>query len=150
MMLRRLLPDGVVARVDLDPAGPHTFADPNQIEQVIMNLAVNAIDAMSAGGALTVSTRSVQVTGLDAGEHDVPPGVYARLAVADTGVGMDAITASRIFEPFFTTKPVGHGTGLGLSMVHGVVKQTGGHVAVETSPGAGTTISVYLPVSRPS
>ena len=148
-MLRRLLPDRVSARADLDSRAARVFADPGQVEQVIMNLAVNAIDAMPDGGALTVSTRSVQLPGPNAGgSGGVPEGAYVRLSVADTGIGMDAITAARIFEPFFTTKPVGKGTGLGLSMVYGVVKQTGGHVTVDTAPGKGTTINVYLPVER--
>ncbi len=115
-------------------------ADPGQLEQVLVNLCVNARDAMAEGGGLTISTRNVESTATGEGRS-------VELAVADTGTGMDAATRARIFEPFFTTKPAGKGTGLGLAVVYGIVRQSGGVVEVDSAPGAGTRITVRLPVS---
>ncbi|HZQ82097.1 MAG TPA: PAS domain S-box protein [Gaiellaceae bacterium] len=121
------------------------LADPSQITQVLVNLAVNARDAMPAGGRLAIETANVQVAAAEAESLGVAPGAYVVLCVTDTGTGMDEATSRRVFEPFFTTKPVGSGSGLGLSMVHGIVHQSGGGIAIDTAPGCGTSVRVYLP-----
>jgi PAS domain S-box-containing protein len=138
-MLRRLVGEDVDLRTDLAPAPGLVRADPGQIEQVLLNLTVNARDAMPRGGTLTIETRAV-----DVGPADAPPGRYVVVAVTDTGVGIPPEVMANLFEPFFSTKGA-HGTGLGLAVVHGVVKQSGGHVEVASAIGAGTTFRVYLP-----
>ena len=150
-MLARVLPAEVALIVRLDQNLGTIKADTGQIEQVILNLAINAADAMRTGGTLTIITENATLELEHSGLHGgVVPGEYILLTVSDSGTGMDKSTLSHIFEPFFTTKPVGVGTGLGLSTVYGIVNQHGGHVLVESEPGAGTTFSIYFPrVSEP-
>ncbi len=141
-LLRRLLREDIRLVCSLDPALGIVEVDPSQVEQVLLNLAVNARDAMPGGGSLTIVTRNVE---LREARHGLPAGAYVSVAVADTGCGMDEATLARIFEPFFTTKEVGKGTGLGLSTVFGIVKQSAGAIMVESEPGRGSTFTVYLP-----
>ncbi len=143
-MVARLLGDDIVLSSALDAELGPIVADPTQIEQVLLNLAINARDVMSGGGTLSIGTANLDVVSGD-GLHELEPGAYVILTVRDTGVGMDAELAERIFEPFFTTKDVGEGTGLGLATVHGIVSQSGGSIWAESELGRGSCFTVCLP-----
>ena len=144
-MLMPLLGEDVKLSVKLHEGSTSVYADPHQLEQVILNLAVNARDAMPYGGTLLIETAVVESGGSDARPHPAKANSYVMLAVTDSGVGMDEETRRHIFEPFFTTKSVGKGTGLGLSMIDGIVEQSGGYIEVESEPGRGSTFRIYLP-----
>ena len=148
-LLRRLIGEDVALMVRLDDHAGTVRADPGQLEQVIMNLAVNARDAMPQGGRLAIETSAAELDGAELDDAStVAPGRYAVLTVRDTGCGMDAGVRERAFERFFTTKDAGRGTGLGLS-VYGIVTQSGGHLRLTSVPGIGTTFTIYLPQADP-
>ncbi len=148
VMLRRLLREDIEIKQSLAPELWNVKADPDQVEQVIMNLVVNARDAMPKGGAITLGTSNVELGEQEVrGFLELKPGRYVLLACADTGSGMTPETKQRLFEPFFTTKPVGEGTGLGLSMVYGIVKQHGGEVSIDSELGIGTIVNTYWPAT---
>jgi signal transduction histidine kinase/DNA-binding response OmpR family regulator len=150
-MLRRLLGEDITLLPVLSPVPRQVHADPEQLKQVMVHLAINARDAMPQGGQLRIETANVYLDADDARRHvAVRPGPYVTLTMSDTGAGMDAETLAHIFEPFFTTKPHGQGEGLGLSTVYGIVEQSGGHIQVFSVPGQGTTFTIYLPaVTQP-
>ena len=145
-LLERLLGGDIELRTVVQPRTWPVQVDAVQLEQVIINMAVNAQDAMPGGGTLVLATENIKVSPEDASrEPAVPAGDYAVLSISDTGTGMDEITRARAFEPFFTTKPPPEGTGLGLSMAYGIVRQSGGFITVDSTPGAGTTFRIFLP-----
>ena len=145
-MVCRLFDSNIVVETSLSSDTPLIRVDPGQLEQVVMNLAINAADAMPEGGRLTIDTSNVQLRDDQLKpDADLSTGSYALIRVRDTGHGMDAATVAQIFEPFFTTKEPGRGTGLGLSTVYGIVKQSNGSVSVDSSPGSGSLFNVYLP-----
>jgi two-component system cell cycle sensor histidine kinase/response regulator CckA len=144
-MLRRVIGEHIELKTALSPGLGRVRADAGQLEQVIMNLAVNARDAMAGGGKLSILTTNVDIVPSSRKKAEVPPGSYVRLTVNDTGKGIDAHTMLHLFEPFFTSKAKGRGTGLGLSTVYGIVKQSGGEVTVQSLPGRGATFHIFLP-----
>jgi signal transduction histidine kinase len=146
-ILRKIVGDRIVIQLELDADLCRVKADPAQIDQVLTNLVVNARDAMADGGRLLIETDTFTLApGRDADDLQLPPGRYARIAVVDTGVGMNAATVAKIFEPFFTTKPTG--SGLGLPTAYGIVKQSGGHIDVESRIGKGTAFRILLPETK--
>src|SRR5262249_21712766 len=148
LMLRRLLGPTIVFSTTLDPHVKRVSAGPGQIQQCLLNLALNARDAMPNGGRLTISTANVEIAeGGAGGRGDVIPGEYVLLRVHDTGCGMAPEVQSRIFEPFFTTKAPGNGSGLGLFVVDGIVRQNGGHIRIESAAGLGTEFRIYFPAA---
>jgi PAS domain S-box-containing protein len=145
-MLARLLPENIELRIASENGLARVKVDQGQLEQALLNLALNARDAMPGGGTLTIEARNIQFDEAQSWPHSsVQPGSYVMLAVTDSGTGMDAATQSRIFEPFFTTKALGKGTGLGLPMVYGVIQQSGGAISVYSEPGQGTTFKIFFP-----
>jgi PAS domain S-box-containing protein len=149
-ILRRLVEESVQLDFRLSAAPQPVHADPGQVEQVLLNLVANARDAMPDGGRVTIATSHVSSNGTRPARTTLPPGSYVELSVSDTGTGMSPEVQTHLFEPFFTTKPAGSGTGLGLATVHGIVKQSGGHIGVQSAPGSGTTFTVHLPVAARS
>lgn len=145
-LLRRSLGENILLQTDLVDGPWRIFADASQLESALVNLCVNSRDSMPDGGSLTLRTRNVDLGAADtAAGIDVRPGEYVALAVCDTGVGMSPDVLARAFDPFYTTKAPGQGTGLGLSQVYGFVKQSGGHIGIDSKPGTGTTVTIYLP-----
>jgi CheY-like chemotaxis protein len=145
-LLRRTLTGEIELEQRLEPAIWATRVDPGQLENSVLNLVINARDAMPNGGLISLCTRNATIEGTrEPSEEGLDPGDYAVLTVTDTGMGMSAQVLKRVFEPFFTTKDVGKGSGLGLSMVYGFVKQTGGHVHISSAPNQGASVHLYLP-----
>jgi signal transduction histidine kinase len=147
-MARRIIGTDIQLRLVLAPAIPQVLADPAQVEQVLLNLLVNARDAMPSGGTIVVRTEDVALAAASPQitQSGIVPGAFVMLSVTDNGIGMDHATQARIFEPFFTTKETGRGTGLGLSTVYGIVRQSGGAITVDSERGKGASFKVYLPV----
>lgn len=148
LMLERTIRENIGISLRLAPDAVHILADTSQIEQILMNLAVNARDAMPDGGTLLIETAHLAIREPAVGHPDLPPGSYIVLSVSDTGTGIDEEIRTRIFEPFFTTKQLGKGTGLGLATVFGIVKQHGGSISIYSEPGCGSTFRIYLPCAE--
>jgi CheY-like chemotaxis protein len=146
-LIRRSLPDAIAVSTDLPAGAIDCLVDPAQLESALLNFVMNARDAMPEGGRLHISARPVELRD-EAAAFAVLPGSYAMIEVADSGCGMDAATVARAYEPFFTTKRFGRGSGLGLSMAYGLVKQSGGGIALQSQPGQGTTVRLVLPLAR--
>ena len=146
-ILRRTIGEQIELVTNLAADLPTVVADPGQIEQIVLNLAINARDAMPEGGTLSIDTAAVEITKKDAAGKGAPAGLYVRFRVGDSGVGMPSEVRERAFEPFFTTKPKGEGSGLGLATVYGIVSQSGGYTKIYSEPGEGTTIAVLLPAT---
>ena len=145
-LIRRTVGPSIAVKLRLGDGVWTVLCDPNQLENVLLNLAINARDAMLEGGQLTISTKDLRLSPADvAGQEGAIPGDYVEIAVSDTGTGMDEVTRGRVFEPFFTTKPLGQGTGLGLSQTYGFIQQSGGFVRLDSTLGQGTTVRLYLP-----
>ena len=144
-LLSRTLAESIALRLIPGAALSLVMADVNQLESALLNLAINARDAMPAGGTLTIETSMVEVDAAAAAKSDLAPGRYVRFAVSDSGTGMSAQVLEKVFDPFFTTKPIGQGTGLGLSMVYGFARQSGGQVQIHSQPGVGTCVEIHLP-----
>jgi len=149
-LLKRAVTEKIEVVLDLDPSLRSALIDPAQFQSALLNLAVNARDAMPAGGRLTITTRPTDRTQTPSNGDDWAPGQYSAIVVSDTGTGMLPEIRDRAFEPFFTTKDVGEGSGLGLSQVYGFAKQAGGHAEIDTAPGAGTSVTIYLPKAAAS
>jgi signal transduction histidine kinase len=150
-LLQRTLSEDIAIKVALDSELASAFADAGQLENALLNLAINAKDAMPTGGTITITTANMRLDERYAEQHpEVHPGDYAMIAVTDDGCGMPKEVLEHVFEPFYTTKEVGKGSGLGLSMVYGFVKQSNGHVAIYSEPGLGTTVRIYLPAATTS
>ncbi|HEX7472696.1 MAG TPA: ATP-binding protein, partial [Candidatus Limnocylindrales bacterium] len=145
-MMRRLVGENLSLVLELDQGAGHVRADPSQLDQILVNLVVNARDAMPSGGTVTIETRSVEFDDLGAAEHPgIEAGTYVLLGVSDTGIGMDSETREHVFEPFFTTKEAGKGTGLGLATIYGIVHQAGGHIWLDSEPGLGSSFNLSFP-----
>ena len=144
-LLRRTIGETIDLEIIASGGLWSTLCDPNQLESALLNLAINARDAMPDGGKLVIRTTNAQIDGIDAGSPALVPGDYIRIDVTDTGTGMSPEVAARAFDPFFTTKPIGQGTGLGLSMIYGFARQSNGHVLIDSKPGAGTSVRLFLP-----
>jgi nitrogen-specific signal transduction histidine kinase len=148
-LLRRLVGEHITIRLDANAKVPCVLADPVQVEEVLLNLAANARDAMPGGGTLSIAVSTVALSSRFVTAHPgAQTGRYVLIAVSDTGAGMDETTQARLFEPFFTTKPLGQGTGLGLASAYGIVKQAGGYIDVESNPGGGSVFRIYLPALK--
>jgi CheY-like chemotaxis protein len=147
-LIQRTVGPSVVVETSLAPNLGSTLVDPSQLENALLNLCINARDAMPDGGRIMIETRDRNVDARAGRERDIEPGPYVCLSVSDTGTGMMPDTIAKAFEPFFTTKPIGSGTGLGLSMIYGFARQSGGQVRIHSSVGAGTTVVIYLPRSE--